>query len=112
MVAANGLIDAAEASHNPCVLSQALLAYGYAFRDADAGRALEALRRGLVIAQESGNRFWEPSSRSSTPRPNGSTGSITDGSTSRGGDIPPAELEDAYYRQTQPRHPVGSSEPK
>ena len=26
------------------------------------------------------------------------------------GDIPPAELEQAYYRQTQPRHPVGSSE--
>jgi hypothetical protein len=54
-----GLIDAAEASHNPNVLSQALLAYGYVFRDADPGRALEALRRGLVIAQDSGNRLWE-----------------------------------------------------
>ncbi len=41
------------------MLSQALLAYGYVFRDADPGRALEALRRGLVIAQDSGNRFWE-----------------------------------------------------
>ncbi|MGA9360016.1 MAG: hypothetical protein WBW75_19035 [Mycobacterium sp.] len=61
MVAANGLIDAAEASHNPNVLSWALLAYGCAFRDADPGLALEALRRGLVIAQDSGNRFNETS---------------------------------------------------
>ena len=28
------------------------------------------------------------------------------------GDVPPAELENAYYRQTQPRHPVGSAETK
>jgi hypothetical protein len=28
------------------------------------------------------------------------------------GDIPPAELEAAYYIQTQPHHPVGSSETK
>jgi putative transposase len=28
------------------------------------------------------------------------------------GDIPPAELEAAYYRETQPHHPVGSSETK
>jgi len=28
------------------------------------------------------------------------------------GAVPPAELENAYYRQTQPRHPVGSSETK
>ena len=34
-------------------------AYGFAFRDADPVRALEALRRGLVIAQDSGNRFVE-----------------------------------------------------
>ena len=56
MAAANGLIDAAEATHNPCVLSFALFAYGFAFRDADPVRALDALRRGLVIAQDSGNR--------------------------------------------------------
>ena len=37
-------------------LSFALLAYGFAFRDADPVRALDALRRGLVIAQDSGNR--------------------------------------------------------
>jgi hypothetical protein len=59
MAAANGLIDAAEATGNPHVLSWALLAYGYAFRDVDPGLALEALRRGLVIAQDSGNRFNE-----------------------------------------------------
>ena len=57
--AANGLIEAAEATHNPYALAYALYAYGYAFRDADPVRALEALRRGLVIAQDSGNRFIE-----------------------------------------------------
>jgi len=57
--AANGLIDAAEATHNPFALAYALTAYGFAFRDADPVRALEALRRGLVIAQDSGNRFIE-----------------------------------------------------
>ena len=56
MAAANGLIDAAEATGNPFVLSWALLAYGMAFRDADPVRSLDALRRGLVIAQDSGNR--------------------------------------------------------
>jgi hypothetical protein len=56
IAAANGLIDAAEATGNPCVLSLALLAYGWAFHDADPARSLEALRRGLVIAQDSGNR--------------------------------------------------------
>ncbi len=35
------------------------MAYGFAFRDADPVRALEALRRGLVIAHDSGNRFNE-----------------------------------------------------
>ena len=56
IAAANGLIDAAEATGNPCVLSLALLAYGWAFHDANPARSLEALRRGLVIAQDSGNR--------------------------------------------------------
>ena len=59
MAAATGLIDAAEATRNPSALSFALLAYGYAFRDADPARALTALRRGLVIAQDSGNRANE-----------------------------------------------------
>ena len=56
MTVATGLIDAAEATHNPCALSYALFAYGFAFRDADPGAALGAVRRGLVIAQDSGNR--------------------------------------------------------
>jgi predicted ATPase len=57
--AANGLIEAAEATHNPYALACALFGYGNAFRDADPVRALEALRRGRVIAQDSGNRFVE-----------------------------------------------------
>ena len=40
MAAADGLIDAAEATRNPYVLSFALFAYGFAFRDADPDRAL------------------------------------------------------------------------
>ena len=57
--AANGLIDAAEAIHNPWALANALYGYGYAFGDADPVGALEALRRGLGIAQDSGTRFIE-----------------------------------------------------
>jgi len=57
--AADGLIEAAEATHNPFAFVYALHAYGYAFSDADPLRALEALRRGLVIAEDSGNRFVE-----------------------------------------------------
>jgi hypothetical protein len=56
---AGGLIEAAEATRNPCVLCFALLAYGFAFRDTDPARALEAMRRGLAIAQDSGNRMSE-----------------------------------------------------
>ena len=59
MAAANGLIDAAEATHNPSTLSLALYVHGLAFRDADPAGALEALRRGLVIARDSGNRYAE-----------------------------------------------------
>jgi predicted ATPase/class 3 adenylate cyclase len=63
MAAATGLIDAAEATHNPFVLSLALYVHDFlyaqdaAFRYADPVAALDALRRGLVIAQDSGNRF-------------------------------------------------------
>jgi predicted ATPase len=57
--AANGLIGAAEATRNPWALSFALFAYGFAFSDADPVRALDAVRRGLVIAQDSGNRATE-----------------------------------------------------
>jgi predicted ATPase len=57
--AANGLIEVAEATGNPAALSFALYAYGYAFGDADPAAALDAQRRGLVIAQQSGNRNTE-----------------------------------------------------
>ena len=40
MTAANGLIDAAEATRNPFALLYALFACGMAFRDADPDRAL------------------------------------------------------------------------
>jgi predicted ATPase len=59
MAAAGGLIDAAEATGNPYVLSWALVAHGYAFRAGDPGLALAAARRGLSIAHDSGNRFNE-----------------------------------------------------
>jgi len=56
MDSADGLIEAAEATSNPLFLSFALGAYGLAFRDADPVGALNAVGRGLVIAQDSGNR--------------------------------------------------------
>lgn len=56
---ADGLIEAAEAIPNPCGLAYALLAYGWVFRDMDTDRALTAQRRGLAIAQDSGNRLIE-----------------------------------------------------
>ena len=69
--ATNGLVDAAEATHNPYVLSFALWTYGYAFRDADPVPALEALRRGLVIAKTAAtacsNPIWRPLCLSLSP---------------------------------------------
>jgi predicted ATPase/class 3 adenylate cyclase len=59
MVATNGLIEAAEATHNPYALAYALHVYGMAFSDANPAGALEAMRRGLLIADDSGNRFLE-----------------------------------------------------
>ena len=56
MDSADGLIEAAEATGNPLFLTLALTAYGIAFRDADPVGALNALGRGLVITQDSGNR--------------------------------------------------------
>jgi hypothetical protein len=41
------------------VLSFALLAYGYAWQDAEPNRALDSLRRGLRIAQDNGIRVNE-----------------------------------------------------
>jgi predicted ATPase/class 3 adenylate cyclase len=59
MAAAEGLVDAAEIAGNPLALSNALISEGLVFRDADPIRALDGLRRSLVIAQDSGNRFIE-----------------------------------------------------
>jgi predicted ATPase len=59
MANADGLIAAAEASGNPWELSYALLAYGFAFLEANPPAALDALRRGWVIAQDSGIRCNE-----------------------------------------------------
>jgi tetratricopeptide (TPR) repeat protein len=57
--AAKDLENIAEATGNPYLDAYALLAYGFAFCDADPARALHALRRGQLIAQDSGNRFVE-----------------------------------------------------
>ena len=59
MDATEGLLAAAEATRNPHVLANALLAFGFAFRDVDPVAALAALARALEIAQGSGNRFVE-----------------------------------------------------
>ena len=59
MAVATGVVDAAEATRNPYALAFALFAHGFAFRDADPAAALEALRRGLVIARDSGIRGME-----------------------------------------------------
>jgi predicted ATPase len=66
--AANALIDAAEATHNPCMLSYALWAHGFAFHGTDPAAALESLRQGLAIAQESGNRGNETTLAASVSR--------------------------------------------
>ena len=58
-VAANGMVEAAEATRNPWALANALYTYGYALGDCDPPAALEASRRGLVIAHDSGNRLTE-----------------------------------------------------
>jgi predicted ATPase/class 3 adenylate cyclase len=57
IAAADGLVEAAEATHNPYAVSFALTADGFAFRDADPARALNAMRQGLAIARDSGNSF-------------------------------------------------------
>jgi predicted ATPase len=59
LAATDGLIEAAEATGNPFLLSFTLNACGIAFRDADPVGALNAWRRGLTIARDSGSRFTE-----------------------------------------------------
>ena len=57
MTVATGLVEVAEATRNPWVLSFAFFCEGYAFSEAEPDRALRALRRGLVIAQDSSSRY-------------------------------------------------------
>ena len=45
MDSADGLIEAAEATGNPCLIAWALGAHGVAFREADPVGALDALGR-------------------------------------------------------------------
>nr|WP_081287345.1 adenylate/guanylate cyclase domain-containing protein [Mycobacterium asiaticum] len=59
LAAAKGLLDTAEAIGNPWVLAYTLFACGYAFRDTDPDLALEVLRRAVLVAEDSGNRFFE-----------------------------------------------------
>jgi predicted ATPase len=59
MAATDGLVETAEATRNPHALSLALMADGFAWRNADPGRALDATHRGLAVAHDSGNRFNE-----------------------------------------------------
>jgi hypothetical protein len=59
IAATSGLIDAAEATRNPCTLSYALFAYGYVWLGTEPALARDALRRGIGIARESGNRSNE-----------------------------------------------------
>jgi predicted ATPase len=59
ITAAKDLIDGADAIPNPWALSFALLTYGITCCDADPLRARDAMRRGLVIARDSGNRYNE-----------------------------------------------------
>jgi predicted ATPase/class 3 adenylate cyclase len=54
-----GLIQDAEATRNPHAIAFALYTYGLAHADADPVRAREVLRRGLITAQSSGNRYDE-----------------------------------------------------
>ncbi len=59
MAAADGLVEAAEATRNPFALSFALAAEGFAFRNTDHTRALDVGRRALAIARDSGKGFLE-----------------------------------------------------
>jgi hypothetical protein len=57
--ASEGLLAAADATHNPMTACFALLAHGLAYHDADPVAAYGALRRCLTVAAETGNRQME-----------------------------------------------------
>jgi predicted ATPase len=57
--AADGLIEAAIASNNPYMHTFATAAYAYCLSSAGSERDLALCRQGLVLAQDSGNRYNE-----------------------------------------------------
>ena len=57
--ACEGLLAAADATDNPATACFALLAHGLAYLNADPVAAYDALRRGLKVARDSGNRQME-----------------------------------------------------
>ncbi len=59
MAACEGLLVAADATRNPQVICWALFAYGWAHRSADPAAAYDIHRRGMTVAQGSGNRWVE-----------------------------------------------------
>ena len=59
MAVSEGLLAGADATGNPQVVCYVLLAYGTVHFNVDPVAAYEAHRRGLQIAQDSGNRFAE-----------------------------------------------------
>ena len=67
-LALHGMVDAAEHTGNPGLLAYALWAEGVAFGNSDPSHALQALRRGLVIAQDCGATLVEDVLASSLSR--------------------------------------------
>jgi hypothetical protein len=59
MVTSERVVTTAYATDNPAVLAYVLLARGMIFRDTDPVAAYDVDRRGLTIAQDSGNRLIE-----------------------------------------------------
>jgi predicted ATPase len=59
MALSDDLFNAADRAVNPVSITGALLAYGHTHRAAAPGAAYEALRRGLAVAQDSGNLQME-----------------------------------------------------
>ena len=57
--ACEGLLAAADATDNPATACFVLLAHGLAYLDTDPVAAYDALRRGLTVARDSGNRQME-----------------------------------------------------
>jgi predicted ATPase/class 3 adenylate cyclase len=68
MAASQGLLAAADTADNPRVVCYALLAYGFAHRDADPIGTYEVHRRATQIARNSGNRWAETLSAVSLAR--------------------------------------------